>query len=138
MARGKPAGYLQAWSRIWNRDYCELIQLAVRAGLELRASELQVQRSNHLATLPPGHSYRNVTKISRRNPPENWAILIFSGQKSCTRIIYSILHSSFLPFLKAIDVLRWKPEKIKIKFHKMTSWLCMNFFRILPVFSQFL
>ena len=30
----------------------EQIQLAVRAGLELGASELQVQRSNHTATLP--------------------------------------------------------------------------------------
>ena len=29
------------------------IQLAVRTGLELGASELQVQRSNHSATLPP-------------------------------------------------------------------------------------
>ena len=31
----------------------EQIQLAVRAGLKLGASQLQVQRSNHLATLPP-------------------------------------------------------------------------------------
>ena len=38
---------LQAWTRIWTRDYREQIQLAVRAGLELGASELQVQRSKH-------------------------------------------------------------------------------------------
>ena len=44
---------LQAWSRIWTRDYREQIQLAVRAGLELGASESQVQRSNLSATLPP-------------------------------------------------------------------------------------
>ena len=30
LARGKPAGYLQAWSRIWTRDDCDEIQLAVR------------------------------------------------------------------------------------------------------------
>ena len=36
------AGYLQSWSRIWTRDYHEQIQLAVRAGLELGAFELQV------------------------------------------------------------------------------------------------
>ena len=30
---------LQAWPRIWTPDYREQIQLAVRAGLELRASE---------------------------------------------------------------------------------------------------
>ena len=53
MAGGKPAGYLQAWSRIWTRDNREQIQLAVKAGLELAASELQVQRSDHSATLPP-------------------------------------------------------------------------------------
>ena len=46
---GKPASYLQAWSRIWTRDYREQIQLAVRARLELGASELQIQRSNHSA-----------------------------------------------------------------------------------------
>ena len=39
MARGKPAGYLQVWPRICTRDYREQIQLAVRVGLELRASE---------------------------------------------------------------------------------------------------
>ena len=53
MARGKPAGYLQAWSRIWTRDYLEQNQLAVRVGLDLGASELQVQRSNGSATPPP-------------------------------------------------------------------------------------
>ena len=38
---------------IWTRDYREQIQLAVRAGLELGASELQVRRSNDSAMLPP-------------------------------------------------------------------------------------
>ena len=52
LARGKTVGYLQAWPRIWTRDYREQIQLAVRAGLELGASDLQVQRFNHLAMLP--------------------------------------------------------------------------------------
>ena len=53
LARGKPAGNLQAWPRIWTQDYRELIQLTIRAGLELGASKLQVQRSNHKATPPP-------------------------------------------------------------------------------------
>ena len=53
MAGGRPAGYLQAWPRIRTRDYREQIQLVVRAGLELGASELQVQRSNRSATLRP-------------------------------------------------------------------------------------
>ena len=39
LAKGKPAGYLQAWPRIWTRDYREQIQLVVRAGLEQGASE---------------------------------------------------------------------------------------------------
>ena len=38
---------LQAWPRIWTRDYREQIQLAVTAGLELGASELQVQSFSH-------------------------------------------------------------------------------------------
>ena len=36
---------LQAWPRIWTRDYREEIQLVNWAGLELEASELQVQRT---------------------------------------------------------------------------------------------
>ena len=44
---------LQAWPRIYRRDYREQIQLAARAGLEPGASGLQVQRSNRSATLPP-------------------------------------------------------------------------------------
>ena len=36
----------------------------------------------------------------RRNPPGNWVILIFSGQKPCIRIIQTILHS-FLHFSRA-------------------------------------
>ena len=42
-------------------------------------------------------------KTLRRNPPGNWVILIFSGQKPCNRIIYRILHS-FLQFWGAKDV----------------------------------
>ena len=42
---------LQAWPRIWTRDYSQQIQLAFRAGLELGASVLQVQRSNSSTTL---------------------------------------------------------------------------------------
>ena len=41
------------WPRIWTRDYREQIQLAVREGLELGASELKAQSCNRLSTLPP-------------------------------------------------------------------------------------
>ena len=41
---------LQAWPRIWTLDYQEQIQLGVIAGLQLGASELQVQSSNHSST----------------------------------------------------------------------------------------
>lgn len=51
--QGRPANYLQAWPRNWTLGYREQIQLAVRVRLELRAYELQVQRSNHSAILPP-------------------------------------------------------------------------------------
>ena len=44
---------LQAWLRIWTQDYQGQIHLAVRAGLQLGASELQVQRFNQSARLPP-------------------------------------------------------------------------------------
>ena len=53
LARGKPVGYLQVWSRIWTWDYREQIQLAVWARLELGASEVQVQCYKWMAKLPP-------------------------------------------------------------------------------------
>ena len=48
---------LQAWLRIWTRDYQEQIQLAVRAGLELGVSGIQVRRSNRSVTLPPQNNW---------------------------------------------------------------------------------
>ena len=42
---GKPVGYLERWPTIWTQDYSEQIHQAVRAGLELGASEFQVRRS---------------------------------------------------------------------------------------------
>ena len=51
---------LQAWPRIWTRNYREQIQLEVRESLEHRASELQVQRSNRSATLPLLEHHENI------------------------------------------------------------------------------
>ena len=48
-----PAGFSQAWSRIWTQYYHEQIQLVVSMGLELGASELQVQHPNHWVMLLP-------------------------------------------------------------------------------------
>ena len=60
---------LQAWPRIYSRDYREQIQIAVRAGLELGASELQVQRSNHSATLPPNlNTFIDINILSLTRP----------------------------------------------------------------------
>ena len=50
LAGDKQAGYLKAWLRIWTWNYREQIQLAVRAGLELMASGLQVHHPNCWAT----------------------------------------------------------------------------------------
>ena len=81
----------------------------------------------------------------RWNPLENWVISTFSGQKPCTRIISSILHS-FLRFSRAINVLSYaitpkksflrEPQKTNcnsFKFHK-TKFYTWRFY----VFSQFL
>ena len=46
-------GYFTSVAEDLNSGLPWTIQLVVRAGLELRASGLQVQRSNHSATLPP-------------------------------------------------------------------------------------
>ena len=43
--------YKRGWG--FDRDYREQIQLAVRVGFELGASELQAQRTNLSTTLPP-------------------------------------------------------------------------------------
>ena len=75
---------LQAWSRICIRDYREQIQLrAVRAGRELGASGLQVQRSNHSATLPPVSCWTLL----------GWLFLYFSEKKYPVTQICSFLMS---------------------------------------------
>ena len=61
-----PAGYLQAWLRIWTRDYREQIQVVVRVGLELRVSELQVQLSNHPSTPPPSKVTLYYSELSQK------------------------------------------------------------------------
>ena len=61
-----PAGYLQAWLRIWTRYYREQIQLVVRVELELRASALQVQLSNLSATLPPSKVTLYYSELSQK------------------------------------------------------------------------
>ena len=53
MAGGKPAGYLQAWARIWTRNDREQIQQAVRARFEVGASELHALRSKTPLTTRP-------------------------------------------------------------------------------------
>ena len=70
LARGKPAGYLQAWLRVWTRDYP-----AVRVGLELGASELQVQRSHHSATLSP------LNKLESNTSPLRYAFPLTMEQQ---------------------------------------------------------
>ena len=42
--------------------------------------------------------YYESTKPLRQNPPENWVIFIFIGQKPCTRIIQRILYFFFFFF----------------------------------------
>ena len=46
--------YVQVAPRTWTTDYLAQIQLVVRVALELGITRFQVQRPNHLATLPPG------------------------------------------------------------------------------------
>ena len=61
-----PASYFQAWLRIWTWHYREQIQLVVREGLELRASSLQVQLSNHSATLPSSKVTLYYSELSQK------------------------------------------------------------------------
>ena len=74
LARDKPAGYLQAWLRVWTRDYRKQIQLTVRVGLELGASELQVQHSHHSATLSP------LNKLESNTNPLRYAFPLIMEQ----------------------------------------------------------
>ena len=52
----------------------------INARIGNRATLVGGKCVHHCATLAQG-------KILRQNPPGNWVILIFSGQKPCTRII---------------------------------------------------
>ena len=72
----------------------------------------------------------------RWNPLGNWVILIFSGQKPCTRITSSILHS-FSHFSRAINFISCmkylqrksfycSPRKQTSKASKYTNWNLMR------------
>ena len=72
-----------------------------------------------------GHATRISLKLSiyislklRTEFIGNWATLIFSLQKPCTRIISHMLHS-FLHFSKAIDVISYPKKRIPWEFEKI-------------------
>ena len=67
--------------------------------------------------------------LLRRHPLGHSVILIFSGQKSCTRIIWSILHS-FLHFSRAKDVINhlyWTPKKFLLGARKNECQILQNY-----------
>ena len=80
-----------------------------------------------------GTSPRSI--VLRQNPPGNWVILIFSGQKPCIRIIYSILQS-FLHFWRTREnecqisqnyILRMKFSEFYPCFHSSCeTWLSFD------------
>ena len=82
-------------------------------------------------------------KVLRRNPSRNWLILIFSGEKPCTRIIQNILHS-FIHFSRAKDVIshpKLNERKFLMGAGEHECQISQNYIlhiRILPAFSQFL
>ena len=89
-----------------------------------------------------------ITEILTRNPPENWVILMFSGQKPCTIISEIILHSFYifqglkmwLVFCKNTkENFWWEPEKKNDKFHKITSytWNFQNFTCLFTILVKF-
>ena len=61
--------------RIWTGDDREQIQLAIRTGLELRASRLHVHNSNHSAMLPL--TYNNKTFLTTTDPNRNFTNVTF-------------------------------------------------------------
>ena len=73
MARGKPAGsWFTSMAEDWTRDYLSIPSLPTqRQERDLnsggRASELQVRRSNHSATLPSVKHYWNVNMRGNTN-----------------------------------------------------------------------
>ena len=79
-----------AWPRTWTRDRQEqLIQLAVRAGLELKTSELQVQRPNHF------QPRRLLNTGNRRQKGGNWLFEANSVKfPSCSHAVETHKHSS--------------------------------------------
>ena len=99
-------------SRKSNRNKDSSWKSFIRAGYETSAATecqgtehaLIVQTTQELQVwvqVLAGLSLRVLKKL-RQNPPRNWVILIFSGQKPCTRKILTISHS-FLHFSRATD-----------------------------------
>ena len=88
-----PAGRKQTgWlfsrgAKIWTRDYRQQMQEAVRTGLELGASELQVQRSNCSATRPPVFNHLREVLRTPWNSLKRFQISSRENSLSCIFII---------------------------------------------------
>ena len=78
---------------IWTRDYHEQIQLAVRVGRELEASEWHVQRSNHSATLPPPEKMNN-SFCERKQTVILTIYTIPDWQKRCSLEFLKLINNS--------------------------------------------
>ena len=125
--------YKRGWG--FDRDYREQIQLAVRVGFELGASELQVQRSNLSTTLPP---YWDIMVIYY-SVWDLWLkfwFLMKRNQKRCfqhslQRCLYFVLGKKTLDFnwFKTLQLF-WKQ-----KWKKLLRWKVGISF--LPAFRNF-
>ena len=116
MAEGKPAGYLQAWSRIWT------CTSAWRnpAGAQGRtwifgASKMQVQRPNHSATLP---------------------LLQYYYQMSChlnlqrSSLVFGAIHKGYFELVNLIRKKDTGNEALRNPFFCHTVYLEKNSFKV--------
>ena len=80
----------EAWNSYWIRDQRRLVKFTAY--------------KSTIAFFPRFHSLLAVIMILdwekrlRRNPPGNWVVSIFRGQKPCTKIIKRVLHFFFTFF----------------------------------------
>ena len=132
--------YHSIWTNYLHRKiYCQHYVFS-DAKQTNKSRKQERQATNNETTTKKGNSCQ-ATNLWR-NRLGNWVILIFSGQKPCTTILppCKTITELFVTFLKGYrrnlvncdntqKNFLWEPEKINVRFHKMTTctWNFLNF-----------
>ena len=123
MTEGKPAGYLQAWSRIWTWHFREQIQLAVRAGREYS-----------------GPQKCKFSAVTARSRCRSYNTRPYYYQMSChfnlqrSSLVFGAIHKGYFELVNLIPKKDTGNEALRNPFFCHTVYLDKNSFKVDYIF----